>query len=394
MEIKNNIRQIYYFSKNIKYVFYRNNVHKLKKNSIILVTHDFERMGAELLLLYMAKFYYEKNIPLLIISRKDGSMISEFKKYGYVKVINDSKKIYKFLERNANYKYRGAIINTIINGDLIDVFNCLNIKAVITVHELDYVIKQANSVEKAIKVANCADIIVFPSEFVKNRFLNICKIKTNNVICMHQGLFLTKDYEVNKKMSRRNIIAQNPSINNNDMIVLNVATAGYRKGIDIFIDLAIKSFQNNDHIKYIWIGDKTSKHVQSKKKEYGLDNIPNLICPGYIKNKKEINDYYCGSDVFCLTSREEPFGSVVLEAMNGRLPVIAFKNSGGYLDVVKDNITGLLCEKNINDMYSKIIELQDKEKRILMGENGHLEAISFTFDDYCNKFLELLRYKK
>ncbi|MBK9020721.1 MAG: glycosyltransferase [Sulfuritalea sp.] len=37
---------------------------------------------------------------------------------------------------------------------------------------------------------------------------------------------------------------------------------------------------------------------------------------------------YGGADVFALTSREDPFPSVALEAMDASLPVVAFEGSG------------------------------------------------------------------
>lgn len=387
------IRRTYYVIKNIKY---RNvkNTHEFKPNGIILVSHDFERMGAELLLLYMAKYYEEQGIPLLVISRKAGKMSEEFKQYAFVKIIKNQEDIYKYLVKIKSYNYKYAILNTIINGDLVEIFNKLGINNVTAVHELDYVIKQINSTDKAKLVGQNAKNIVFPAKFVRDSFLNITDINTSNVYCMHQGLFLTKGFEVNKQVSRKHLMDIHPKIEEKDIIVLNVATAGYRKGIDIFIDLAVKSLKNNDNVKYIWIGDKTSRHVNSKKKEYNLEEIPNLICPGYVKDKKTINDYYCGTDIFCLTSREEPFGSVVLEAMNAKLPVVAFKESGGYLDVVQDGENGYLCEKSVDDMYTQIMKLKNGDIREKMGEKGHKVAVDFTFEDYCNSFLDILEYPK
>jgi len=68
------------------------------------------------------------------------------------------------------------------------------------------------------------------------------------------------------------------------------------------------------------------------------------------------------ADVFLLTSRFEPFGIVVLEAMAAGCPVVATR-SGGPQTILTDEVDGLLGE--IGDVYglsARVLRLLNDEK--------------------------------
>ena len=56
------------------------------------------------------------------------------------------------------------------------------------------------------------------------------------------------------------------------------------------------------------------------------------------------------ADVFWLTSREDPFPSVVLEAMKYEIPVVAFKNSGGVNTMLDEGRGNLISEFDVEEM--------------------------------------------
>lgn len=104
----------------------------------------------------------------------------------------------------------------------------------------------------------------------------------------------------------------------------------------------------------------------------------------YINNKRlgnvvlllgQVNDmsgFYKGIDLFVLPSiQPEPFGLVVIEAMEYALPVIA-TNHGGPVEIISDGVDGYLVDyRNANQMAERIIELLlNEEKRRLMGIKG------------------------
>lgn len=63
----------------------------------------------------------------------------------------------------------------------------------------------------------------------------------------------------------------------------------------------------------------------------------------FIKDKQKYHELLRHADVFWLTSREDPFPSVILEAMKYKIPVVAFKNSGGVNTMLDEGRGNLIC---------------------------------------------------
>lgn len=84
---------------------------------------------------------------------------------------------------------------------------------------------------------------------------------------------------------------------------------------------------------------------------------------------------FMAADVFCLPSRREGFGSVVIEAAACGIPTIGTRIPG-LVDAIEDEETGLLCEvDNARDLASCMeVMLKDPSQRHLIGEQARLRA--------------------
>lgn len=80
-------------------------------------------------------------------------------------------------------------------------------------------------------------------------------------------------------------------------------------------------------------------------------------------------------DVFVSSSRVEPFGLVMVEAMACGLPVVA-TSTGGAREIVEDNVTGKLVAVGDSQALAEAIcaLLADEDARRLMGERGRARA--------------------
>ena len=88
--------------------------------------------------------------------------------------------------------------------------------------------------------------------------------------------------------------------------------------------------------------------------------------------KASINEDYLKSSMLLMTSRFEPFGLVLPEAMSCGLPVIAFDCPYGPADIISDGIDGYLIKnRDINAFANKVCLLMENEDmRISMGKAG------------------------
>lgn len=98
-------------------------------------------------------------------------------------------------------------------------------------------------------------------------------------------------------------------------------------------------------------------------------------------------------DAYCLPSRREPFGLVLVEAMAAGRPVVAFR-SGGAPEVVVDGETGLLAAPGDADALAACIQrlAGDPQLRRRLGDAGRSRALShFTLDRQAARLLDEFR---
>lgn len=85
----------------------------------------------------------------------------------------------------------------------------------------------------------------------------------------------------------------------------------------------------------------------------------------------DIGLYNAGADVYLLTSREDSFPNVVLEALNTKVPVIGFKNAGGFEDVVTEKTDALVDFLDLPKMLERRYEfIGDEGLRLQRGSFG------------------------
>ena len=97
---------------------------------------------------------------------------------------------------------------------------------------------------------------------------------------------------------------------------------------------------------------------------------------GYYENPYELLSAF---DIFVLPSSEEGMGSVLIEAMNSSLPIVA-TTAGGITDVIEDRANGLLVAvKDPSALAAAQIELlEDTPLRHRIAEEGHRRRLDFS----------------
>ena len=126
----------------------------------------------------------------------------------------------------------------------------------------------------------------------------------------------------------------------------------HRKGIDIFIRTLHILKQQDVDFKAIIAGTGTELDALKKlSADLGLaDQIE-------FKGWMTADDFYNSIDIFCMPSRAEPFGLVILEAWSHSLPIVATM-AAGPAELITDQSNGILAP--IDDskaLAEKLIQL-------------------------------------
>ena len=128
-----------------------------------------------------------------------------------------------------------------------------------------------------------------------------------------------------------------------------------RKGFDLFVEIAKKLKKSNNY--FIWVG---------KQKDHGFNYyVKQNIASNKLTNvllvesqNKHYYDYLSLGDFFLLTSREDPFPLVMIEAGYLGMPILAFP-SGGASEFIQSD-TGYVSDGiSVNEIVSKIKDIND-----------------------------------
>jgi glycosyltransferase involved in cell wall biosynthesis len=163
--------------------------------------------------------------------------------------------------------------------------------------------------------------------------------------------------------------------------ILFVGELSRRKGLPTLLT-AMKRLSEDLDVTLTLVGPPSSwvtsgrmhGQIADLKIQDRIEHVPQV-------NQEKLLDYYRYADVFCLPSRAEPLGLVLLEAMACRLPVVATR-AGGIPEVVIHEKTGLLCEPEHPETLAKALKtmLSDKERRLAYGLEGRRRVEShFTW---------------
>lgn len=110
--------------------------------------------------------------------------------------------------------------------------------------------------------------------------------------------------------------------------------------------------------------------LKQRVKEYNLEKFVHFV--GFTNEPEK---YMQASDVVVMTSKNETFGLVVIEAMKNKTAVIG-ADSGGVLEIIDDRENGLLFKSgDFNDLSEKIKVLYDNEElKNTLAVNGKEKA--------------------
>ncbi len=154
----------------------------------------------------------------------------------------------------------------------------------------------------------------------------------------------------------------NISLENN--IVIAVGRFSYQKGYDTLIKIwsLVSKRQPGWVLKIYGAGDY--KDLLELTQKLNIESTVQFLSP--VKN---IRDVYLSGSMLLNTSRYEPFGLAVTEAMACGVPVVAFENTQGPKSYIEDKQNGYLIKKDDLEGYANTIHM-------LMENKNEMQRIS------------------
>lgn len=313
-----------------------------RANRVIIVSHDAYPHGAQFLALNMARTCVEEfgyEVDLIVLG--DGPLKVEFARWANVHdlagIDPDGPEARELVRSLRGKGATCALCNTTVSGRLVPALKEGGLTVVSLIHELPELIRQYGLEGEVGIIAEQADRVVFAADAVAGGFRQFACVDEEKSLIRPQGL-----YKVNRLRRKaggieaaRAELRRRYDIAPEAPIVLAVGYADRRKGVDLFVDAGVKLLARQPEARFIWLGKEAEPEwmLQAKSAAMQAGVIDRFIFPGL---DEDTDLYYAGADLYALTSREDPYPSVVLEAMDCGLPVVAFAGTGGMASLIEE----------------------------------------------------------
>ena len=364
--------------------------------SILVITHDTSLSGAPKSLLLMLEQLSKVDFEITTIAFKgNGPLEARFKKnsnqyFNFEKI--DNSKDYSIKNRLKRILCKKPIVSerekfiNYINSQTFDFiyantistlkigirfFYKENVPFILHVHELKTVIDEfvPNLKEYDRKISH----YIVPSELNKNTLIKYFQINETKISIVRETSTL--------------LSVESPKMEDDRFKIVMCGGAYWRKGDDLFVQIAAKVIDQIKNSDFYWIGNITEERLRVNLADAEKLNITDNI--HFIQETNTPESWMSNANLFILTSREDPFPLAAIEAGLLGLPIVCFQKATGIAEVINKECT--IPYLDVDKMASKIIELlHDKTKREQLGEENKLYFETLTPKNISKQVISIL----
>jgi glycosyltransferase involved in cell wall biosynthesis len=238
----------------------------------------------------------------------------------------------------------------------------LRIPVLMHVHEMEFFLhKQAGSVLPA--VLSQAKRFIACSDAVRENLIRRHGIMPDRIETVHAAIPVE---EVRSKRTRAEIL-QELQLPDDALLVAACGYLYWGKGADLFVQLARRICRQCSNAYFAWIGPSDPQEVARFRHDVRLLGLEQRVrLTGAVRRTA---DYLAATDVFVLTSREDSFPLVCLEAAALGKPIVCFREAGGVPEFVEHDCGFIVPYLDVAAMSESVICLLDsRECRLKTGE--------------------------
>jgi glycosyltransferase involved in cell wall biosynthesis len=223
-------------------------------------------------------------------------------------------------------------------------------------------------------LAICDQVLVLTNE-MRDVYYEIYKMPRKKIAVVPNGIDVA--HFSNESRTKLSLLTQY-NLPENTIIIIMVGRLAAEKDWITFIDIAKKRQSAEDSQVFLIVGDGSQETIL---REYVLRQHLNNVL--FLGHRSDVRDLLKQADVFVLTSKREPFGIVLLEAMAARCPVVASK-SGGPEAIIQHEHNGMLVDVGDPDGFAWAINniLKNKTMRENLVENAFHTALEHDIHNY------------
>ncbi len=330
----------------------------------VFVSHDAARAGSQLLLLEIvrhvaAKGQYEPYVILL----GGGELEPEFCKVARCITITDEVSKFGSTQAALEGVVRSiapldpafAICASVVSSPAAQALSAQNIPVLTLINEL-VTSMEAYGTENVRNAVDASQRCVCVSNFSRTAMINAFDLDKDKVNVVYPGYLPHNSTPLNDSKASAKFRAKH-GIPQNAKLVLGCGTVHPRKGPDLFIRLAAKHLASNElcNTWFVWIGAGDPADMRWARHDVESAGIEDRCL--FVGQLPEVGSAFEACDVFALTSREDPFPLVGLEALSRGVPMLCFDGAGGAPEIVEEDAGAIVPYLDIEAMEKALDHL-------------------------------------
>mgnify|MGYP001400444204 CR=1 FL=1 len=345
--------------------------------NVLFISHDSNLTGAPIILLELIKQFKldYPSVNIEIISANEGELTNEFKKFAPLtiwhveltknKILNE---LYNIIRRRIlSFKYlfkRYDIVlyNTICCFNFLEKFKSSK-NVLYTLEMRNVALECAGSRENYEKFIRSFNHIICANKIIEQT-VKLLNDNANTIVI--EGFY---------RFNPENKLKDKKSL-----VIGSCGDPSYRKGFDIFLDVAKEFEKRNLPIKFVWVGNNNI-----------VENSPTKNVTLIPKTNNPI-EYFKQFDVFLLASREDPFPLVVIENAVLGTPIVCFNQNNGVYALIESSNSGITVPfLAINKLVDAIVLLfKDKNTLLSMSLNAKSTFTKYELQSQNKKTIEFI----
>jgi glycosyltransferase involved in cell wall biosynthesis len=232
--------------------------------------------------------------------------------------------------------FDAAICNGVVTGDIAERLKSSGVRVVTTIDGLPTSVSEPDLLRRVRQAYSHSDDVVFSTSFIQQRTALAFSLVPRSASVRSPGIVQPNPF-VNERTFARLQITKQLAIPTRASIVIGFGQGAQRNGSDLFIQMArlITQRTNARETHFVWIGEQDMDRITECLEEAARCGLSERV---HIPGAGQVSELlYAAGDVFVLPSREDPFPTACLLAMEAGLPVVAFDAPGGIDDVIRDD---------------------------------------------------------
>jgi glycosyltransferase involved in cell wall biosynthesis len=379
---------------------------------VLFIGHAASRSGAPILLLQLMQWLRansDLSFDAMVLS--DGPLMPDMQRVAPTRAIETwpslpsraarkligaarwSARLDRQFQRDAvKSGYALGYVNTVVPVRQAVLLAQQGIPVVCHVHELDFAVMYLIGEADMTRLISAVTHFIAASQAVGDYLTTRWKIPQSKISVIHEftlaPVVAAAEHSNNRQRTRAEL-----GVDDSEILVGSCGTLDWRKGADLFLQIVrlIGARGRAPAIKFVWIGAQPAQpetqRFQHDLRVSGLSSIVRVV-----EVTAEPQRYYAAMDIFALTSREDPFPLVMLEAAAAGLPVVCFNDSGGGPEFVENDAGVIAPYLDVETFAAHVFELAaSPERRRQLGEAGRAKvAERYTITLQAPKLLDVI----